>query len=84
MGSMETSAPDQADQKILSAAAPKIFEAARDAGSIIVKGEQLVATSGCNGRSLKFQLQQAAPAKKGDWSVHVLQGSVDVSSDKLK
>jgi len=112
MGSMETSGPGKPDQKILSAATPKISEATRSADSITVKGEQLVDTSGCGGKTIKFQLQQAAPAKgtqpkpvdvagkldsatqatltlpaaakKGDWSVHVLQGSDGVSSANLK
>src|SRR5207248_10411337 len=38
LGSMETSAPNQADQKIISEAAPKLTEASRSADSIAVKG----------------------------------------------
>jgi hypothetical protein len=112
-GGMEASAPNKPDQKILSAATPKLTDATRKADSITVKGEQLVDTSGCGGgKALIFQLQQAAPAKgatpkpvdvtaklnssteatlslpadakKGDWTVHVLQGSDDVSNTKLK
>src|SRR5262249_39307069 len=52
-GSMETSAPN----KILSAAKAKLTEATRNGDSIIVKGEQLVDTSGCGGKGLKFQLR---------------------------
>ena len=112
MGAMETSAPNQPDQKILSAATPKLTEAARNGDSIVIKGEQLVDTSGCNGKALKFQLGQSVPpkgaqpkpvdvtdklkspteatlslpaaARTGDWTVHVLQGTDDVSNVKLK
>jgi hypothetical protein len=55
LGSMETPAPDKADQKILSPAAPKLTEATLGTHSITVKGEQLVDTSGCGGEALTFQ-----------------------------
>jgi hypothetical protein len=61
VGSMEASAPDKPDQKILSAT-PKLTDAVRNANanSITVKGEQLADVPGCAGQNLKFQLQQAA------------------------
>ena len=108
IGSMETSAPDH---KIPSPATPKLTEATRNGDSIEVKGEQLVDTSGCGGKALKFQLLRASPtnkepkaigvdhklnspteailnlpddAKTGNWTVHVFQGTDDVSNTNLK
>ncbi len=55
LGSMETAAPNKADQKILSEAAPKLSSATLGASAITVKGEQLVDTSGCGGKALTFK-----------------------------
>jgi hypothetical protein len=51
VGTMEASAPNRADQKILSAATSKLTEAARNGAAIVVKGTQLVDTSGCKDSS---------------------------------
>jgi hypothetical protein len=67
VGSMEVTAPDKSD-KILSEATPKLTDATRKGAVIAVKGEQLVDTSACHGKALKFQLLKAGQTKGVDVS----------------
>jgi uncharacterized protein (DUF2249 family) len=58
VGAMEVSAPSKSDE-VLSEAAPTLTDATRKTDTIAVKGEQLVDTSACKGKALKFQLLKA-------------------------
>ena len=57
---METSAPNQPDQKIFSAATPTLKTATRDGTAIVVKGDQLVDTSGCKDSSTALSFKFVA------------------------
>lgn len=64
VGAME--APGKADENILSAATPELSGATRQASAITVKGKQLVDTSACHGKALRFQLLKTGETKGKD------------------